>query len=45
MLRATIPDLISRHELPINDTSTQPNGAEPVNNQEKLNHQHNEVSS
>jgi len=45
MLRVTIPDLTNRHELPINGTSTQRNGAEPVHNQEKLNHQHNEVAS
>ena len=45
MLRVTIPVLTHRRELPINDASTQRNGAEPVNGQEKLNHHHHEVAS
>jgi HSP20 family protein len=45
MLRVTIPVLTNRHALPINDTSPQRNGAEPVTGQEKLNHHHNEVAS
>jgi hypothetical protein len=34
MLRVTLPVLTDRRELPINDASTQRNGAEPVNRQE-----------
>jgi HSP20 family protein len=45
MLRVTIPVLTNRRELPIHDTSTQRNGAEPVNGHEKRNHHHNEVAS
>jgi hypothetical protein len=44
MLRVTIPALTHRRELEINDASTQRNGAEPVNGQEKLNHHHHEVA-
>jgi hypothetical protein len=43
--RVTIPVLTNRRALPINDTSTQQNGAQPVNRQKKLNHHHNEVAS
>jgi hypothetical protein len=44
MLRVTIPVLTNRRELPIQDTSPQRNGGEPVNHQEKLNHPHNPVA-
>jgi HSP20 family protein len=45
MLRVTIPVLTNRRELPIKDTSTQRQGAEPVNHQEKRNRHHNEGAS
>jgi hypothetical protein len=45
MLRVTTPVSTHRRELPINDASTQRNGAEPVNRQKKLNHHHHEVAS